>query len=313
MPYLLHGYSSYNGKGMFDYCRILFGGGSESTSANLYFQLSNSGHFTNSISEQSASNGLRIADCSPKISNSTFSNNVGNGLTVSSGSPMVINTILWGDGGEEISGTLSATYSDVQGVYIREGNINKDPLFLDPDIGDYRLDICSPAIDAGDPIEILTADYSFGEFILSNDRVTRAVPGDIDWITGSDNFEGDNVVSISTSTITVLNGFFYSYAVTDRSYISTAHIGFYRRTAAQRHAHQHGAYGGGSKAVPNLLCLADIEGEDRDVDGLDFREFMNAYGSSTGAADMNKDGIVDHNDLSTFAAEFGRTDCPVCR
>ena len=159
---------------------------------------------------------------------------------------------------------------------------------------------------------MLTADYSSGEFILSIDRVTRVVPGDIVWITDGDNFEGDNVVRTSTSTITVLNGFFYSYAVTDRSYISTATSDFTGEPPPNGMRINMGAYGGGSEAVPNLLCLADIEGEDGDVDGLDFREFMNAYGSSTGAADMNKDGIVDHNDLLMFAAEFGRTDCPVC-
>ena len=32
-----------------------------------------------------------------------------------------------------------------------EGNINTDPLFVDPDNGDYHLSIDSPCVDAGDP------------------------------------------------------------------------------------------------------------------------------------------------------------------
>lgn len=277
-------------------------------------------HFTNSISEESAIDGIRIAYCSPQISNSTFSKNAGRGLTVSStsGSPTVINSILWGDGGEEISGTLSVTYSDVQGGYIGEGNINKNPLFLDPDIGDYRLKVCSPAIDAGDPVETLNADYASGDFVLTVDRVTAISAGDIVWITDGDNFEGDNVVSTSTSTITVSNGFFYSYAVADGSYISTATSDFTAEPAPNGMRINMGAYGGSVEAAPRILCLADIEGDDGDVDGGDLREFMEAYGSSTGDADfnpdadMNKDGNVDHHDLLILAREFSRTDCPVC-
>jgi hypothetical protein len=99
----------------------------------------------------------------------------------------VINTILW-DGGDEIglaeNALAEVTYSDVQGGWPGEGNIDADPLFanplpLDPNIaittslgllvyGDYHLrsqtgrwdpnsqswvqdDVISPCIDAGDP------------------------------------------------------------------------------------------------------------------------------------------------------------------
>ena len=314
----LAGYSTNEGVGEFDYCRVRYGGGTGGTSANLYFNLSDSGHFTNSISEQSAIDGILIAGCSPQISNCTFSKSAGHGLTISSGSPTVINSIFWGDGGVEISGSLSVTYSDVQGGYIGEGNINKDPMFLGPDIGDYRLDICSPAIDAGDPIEILTNDYISGEFVLAVDRVTRVAPGDIIWITDGFNFEGDEVVSTSTSTITVLNGFFNSYPVAGSPYLFTFKSDFNDEPPPNGMRINMGAYGGGSEAVPSFFCLADIEGDDQDVDGADLRVFMNAYGTSSGDAafnpdaDINKDGSVDHNDLLLFTAEFGRTDCLFC-
>ena len=47
---------------------------------------------------------------------------------------------------------LAATtvlYSNVQGGWPGTGNIDADPLFVDPDGGDYRLSSGSPAIDAG--------------------------------------------------------------------------------------------------------------------------------------------------------------------
>lgn len=94
----------------------------------------------------------------------------------------IVNSILW-DSGDEIrnndGSSITISFSDVQGgqaeVYDPrnglvwgEGNIDTDPLFADPDSGDYHLksqagrfdpssqswiqdDVTSPCIDAGDP------------------------------------------------------------------------------------------------------------------------------------------------------------------
>ncbi len=66
---------------------------------------------------------------------------------------MVTNCVLWGDSSDEISNEESAsatvTYSDIQGGYDGEGNIDADPLFADPGSGDYHLLRDSPCIDAG--------------------------------------------------------------------------------------------------------------------------------------------------------------------
>ena len=43
----------------------------------------------------------------------------------------------------------SAAYSDVQGSFEGTASISTDPMFTDPDQGDYRLDEGSPCIDAG--------------------------------------------------------------------------------------------------------------------------------------------------------------------
>ncbi|MHC4807653.1 MAG: fibronectin type III domain-containing protein, partial [Planctomycetota bacterium] len=76
--------------------------------------------------------------------------NVGMGTIVS-----LYNCIFWGDTPDEIyksyrqaTGELvTATYSNIEGGWPDEGNINQDPLFAD---ADGRLSAGSPCIDAGD-------------------------------------------------------------------------------------------------------------------------------------------------------------------
>ena len=95
----LYGFGSYDGIGEFDYCRIRYGGGAGGTSANVYYNESNSGHFTNSISEDSAIDGIRIANCSPQITDSTITNNGNDGLYASgSGAATVTGNIFTGNG-----------------------------------------------------------------------------------------------------------------------------------------------------------------------------------------------------------------------
>jgi hypothetical protein len=55
------------------------------------------------------------------------------------------------DSAQISGGDINVTFSDVQGVFDGDGNIDVDPLFVDADNGDYRLRTDSPCIDAGDP------------------------------------------------------------------------------------------------------------------------------------------------------------------
>ena len=73
--------------------------------------------------------------------------------------PHISNCILWSDTPREIyisSGTPLVTYSDVKAGFSGTGNLNTDPLFADPNNGDYHLAANSPCVDAGDP----ASDYS---------------------------------------------------------------------------------------------------------------------------------------------------------
>ena len=63
----------------------------------------------------------------------------------------VTNCILWSDVGGELDtgfATLLVTYSDIQGGWDGEGNIDADPLFTGA-AGDFHLAPGSPCIDAG--------------------------------------------------------------------------------------------------------------------------------------------------------------------
>ncbi|MCL6584799.1 MAG: right-handed parallel beta-helix repeat-containing protein [bacterium] len=65
----------------------------------------------------------------------------------------ITNCILWANSNDQIYnyGHLSITYSNIQGGWDGEGNINADPLFADPEHGDYHLRPGSACINAGHP------------------------------------------------------------------------------------------------------------------------------------------------------------------
>jgi hypothetical protein len=114
--------------------------------------------------DNNANRILLIQNCT-FVGNSSPSGNamsLGKNISVSS-------SILW-DGGQEMHdiSSIAVAYSNVQGSWPGEGNINVDPLFADADNNDYHLksqggrwdrandtwttdDVISPCIDAGDP------------------------------------------------------------------------------------------------------------------------------------------------------------------
>ena len=110
--------------------------------------------------------GMYFSSGSPTLTNCTFIGNSainnGGGMYIFSGGPTVTNCILWNNSPDQISGSGSpaVAYSDVQGGWPGIGDIDADPLFVDPANGDFRLSLGSPCIDAADntavPIGVFT-------------------------------------------------------------------------------------------------------------------------------------------------------------
>ena len=100
--------------------------------------------------------GIFILDTDAALINLTVRGNtataLGGGLFVGPNTnPMLTNSIIWGNDPTQIQGfgTPTITYSDIQGGWEGDGNIDTDPLFVDADNGDYTLQQESPCIDAG--------------------------------------------------------------------------------------------------------------------------------------------------------------------
>jgi parallel beta-helix repeat protein len=129
--------------------------------------------------------GIYNGYSSPTLTNCTFWGNVawvdGGGMyNEYSSTPTLTNCILWADSPDEVENagsTPSVTYSDVQGGYTGTGNINADPLFVDPGSGGFHLGPGSPCIDAGDNEAPNLPPYDFeGDLrIVDGDRDGAAI------------------------------------------------------------------------------------------------------------------------------------------
>jgi hypothetical protein len=124
--------------------------------------------------------GIFGSGSSPILINITLTDNFdvsgGSGVHfLGNSNPEFINSIIWNNIPPEIymddyNSTILLTYCDVEGgeaaihidnnceVIWLEGNIDENPLFIDPDNGDYHLQPDSPCIDAGDPSSPLDPD-----------------------------------------------------------------------------------------------------------------------------------------------------------
>ena len=93
---------------------------------------------------------------------SGFVNIVDRGTTTQAPDVSLMNCVAWGNSGPLATGRLdsfSVAFSDVQGGWTGEGNIDVDPLFVDAAAGDYALAAASPCRNAGDP-QVVDADGS---------------------------------------------------------------------------------------------------------------------------------------------------------
>ena len=92
---------------------------------------------------------------SPYLLNVTFTKNSHGICAYYDANPDLNNCILWDNGSSEISEyqdhDIDVYYSDIQGGWSGTGNIDSNPQFINPTLGNYHLSPGSPCIDAGNP------------------------------------------------------------------------------------------------------------------------------------------------------------------
>jgi len=170
------------------------------------------------------------------------------------------------------------TYCNIQGSWPGHGNIDADPLFVDPDgpdddpntfeDNDYRLTAGSPCIDAGDntavPADVLDLD--------GDGDTEEPIPFDLD---SNPRFVDDPGMPDSG------NG---APPIVDM-----------------------GAY-----EFQGQTCFGDLDGDD-DIDLTDLASLLSNYGTTSGAVytdgDLDRDTDVDLTDLAALLAVYG-TSCP---
>ena len=118
--------------------------------------------------------------------------------------PILENNIIWDNiGGELILNNATAVvrYCDIQGGWKGIGNINTDPLFVDPGNGDFHLRCGSPCIDAGDLESPFDPDNTRADMgALYYDQSVSAVKGDVNDDGRIDVLDVLNVVCIIAKT-----------------------------------------------------------------------------------------------------------------
>lgn len=252
-----------------------------------------------------------------RIINNTISGNTDATAIQSSSSDMtIVNNIITGndvgidsdagiDPRIDYNNVWSNSGSNYVGCEAGIHDISDDPSFADIANSDFHLANGSPCLDAGDPVEELAADYTGGSTITDHE-VTNMEIGDRIRITDGTNIETDVVVAVSETTIEIQGEFMNDYLVTDGACIFTDTSHASQEPAPGNYRIDIGAYGNTPGAGPTQgYCYGDFDG-DGDVDGSDLAEFSLAYSSGADKADLNGDSFVNSQDLSLFAANFGR-------
>jgi len=158
------GIYSITGAPVFDKCRIAVNSTS-GTGAGFYLSDSNA-IITNciiykNVVQSTSKNGggiycgnssdAQIINCTIAYNSTQGTGAKGAGMYCTMSSPKIMNTIICGNGPDNFvgGGFPDVSFSDIQGGFTGEGNIDLNPLFVDSAGNNYRLDPSSPCIDAG--------------------------------------------------------------------------------------------------------------------------------------------------------------------
>jgi parallel beta-helix repeat protein len=110
---------------------------------------------------QYSGGGIYLWGSDPVIANNTVSDNFagskGGGIGLAYSFPVIRNTIVWGDSAQDgtefiiiDTGIPVLKYCNIEGGWQGEGNIDCNPVFCNPDMGDYYLADSSCCVGAGE-------------------------------------------------------------------------------------------------------------------------------------------------------------------
>ncbi|MHC5006157.1 MAG: choice-of-anchor Q domain-containing protein [Planctomycetota bacterium] len=154
--------------------------------------------------------------------NSTIGGNPGGGIGCYTTTPVFQNCVLWGNGPSQFDVyDATVSYSDVEGGWPGVGNIDADPLFVQPGTDNLRLSIGSPCVNAGDNTAIppgITTDIDGNPRIQGGVVDMGAYEGEFDAEAAADgesDFDngefiilipnGDNLDPLETAAVLVVN------------------------------------------------------------------------------------------------------------
>lgn len=136
------------------------------------------------VNEAKAQGGaIAGKNCSPTLAGCTFADNLaayrGGALyNYENAQPLLADCLLWNNLPDSVgnidTSAITAYYSDIQFYPVQDTNFSADPLFADPDIGNYRLLPGSPCIDTG----LSTNPEAYGAVHLDRDGQERGYDGD---------------------------------------------------------------------------------------------------------------------------------------
>jgi len=186
---------------MIDHNRII----ENNALAAVYCRNSNSPLKNNLIVDNHAVGLYCVSNSNPQVVNCVICNNDFNNYTVycSGSAPILTNSICWANSRPMSDGVI-ARYSDIQGGWPGEGNIDVNPQFLDAATLDYNICAQSPCLNAGDP-DLLDPDSTRSDIGLYFPNHPQCTPGDAWYVspTGDDS-TGDG--SIGNPFLTACKG-----------------------------------------------------------------------------------------------------------
>ncbi|WP_428665822.1 3-coathanger stack domain-containing protein [Runella sp.] len=124
------------------------------------------------VTNKGIGGGMYVNHSEPKLLHCTLSSNQGSngtagGIFNSNALTSVKNSIVWGNSSPQSTAGSVVSYSLVEGGHVGTNNVSQNPLFVNATpsglapmggLGDYHLQNCSPAINAGDNAGAPTED-----------------------------------------------------------------------------------------------------------------------------------------------------------